>query len=492
MKKFDRLRLVGAASVTAAALVLAGCSGASDSGSSNGSGDKGSASSAPAGLDIEIKPAGDINPKSRDEIQDGGELTLALGELTEQQNRFHANMTTDTSGVWNWYNPELTMSTGEGEWSPNPDYLTDAKEDIVDGNTVVTYTINEKAVYNDGTPIDWKSFENTWKFNNGKDYEVEVNSTDGYEQIKSVERGKSDKEVVVTFDGAYPWWQGLFNYLLHPAIDSAEKFDNEYLGKVRPEWGAGPFKVESSDFKAGTITFVPNEKWWGDAPKLDKVTFRAMESQAVINAFQAGEIDAAGVASKNNLKIAADMGDKIDIRASLRTANVLFTLNSRAPQLKDVNVRHAIFAGIDRAQLATIRYNGLGYEEELPGSLTLYSIQEDYQDNLSDVLKFDPEESRKLLEGAGYSEGADGYYEKDGERLTLRYVLVGDDEVSKSTAAAIQKMQKDIGVEVKIEERPSSEFSKILAENDFDLFLSGIFSSDPYGVAYFGQTYLSA
>ena len=80
---------------------------------------------------------------------------------------------------------------------------------------------------------------------------------------------------------------------------------------------------------------MPNEKWWGDKPKLKKVSFRVMESQATINAFQAGEIDAAGVADKNSLTIAGEMGDAIDIRAALRPANVIFTLNSKAPQLKD-------------------------------------------------------------------------------------------------------------------------------------------------------------
>ena len=54
------------------------------------------------------------------EIKDGGELTLALNELTEQQNMFHANMTTDTRSVWGWYNPQLALYDGEGNYTPNP------------------------------------------------------------------------------------------------------------------------------------------------------------------------------------------------------------------------------------------------------------------------------------------------------------------------------------------------------------------------------------
>ncbi|WP_297553485.1 ABC transporter family substrate-binding protein [uncultured Corynebacterium sp.] len=481
MKKFTRFRIATVATLSAAALALTGCAANSD----------GDSSKAVGGLDIEVNPAGDYNEKSRDELKDDGELTLALDELTEQQNTFHANMTADTRKVWGWYNPQLALYDGEGNYTPNPDYIDDVKEDKKGENTVVTFKINKDATFNDGTPIDWKAFENTWRFNNGKDEDVQVNATDGFERITSVEKGATDKDVVVTFDGPYPWWQGLFNELLHPAIDSPEKFDKAYLGKLNPQYGAGPFKVENVDFKGGTLTLVPNEKWWGDKPKLKKVSFRVMESQATINAFQAGEIDAAGVADKNSLTIAGEMGDAIDIRAALRPANVIFTLNSKAPQLKDEDVRHAVFSAIDRDQLAEIRYNGLGYEEEMPGSLTLYSTQEGYKDNIKDVIKFDPEQSKKLLEDAGYQQGDDGIYAKDGEKLSLRYILIGDDEVSKSLAAAVQKMLKDVGVDLKIEERPSSEFSKVTSERDFDLFLSAFSSSDPFGVAYFGQTYAS-
>ena len=481
MKKFTRFRIATVATLSAAALALTGCAANSD----------GDSSKAVGGLDIEVNPAGDYNEKSREELKDDGELTLPIGELTEQQNTFHANMVTDTRTIWGWYNPQLALYDGEGNYTPNPDYIDEAKEDKKGKNTVVTFKVNKDATFNDGTPIDWKAFDNTWRFNNGKDEDVQVNATDGFERITSVEKGDTDKDVVVTFDGPYPWWQGLFNELLHPAIDSPEKFDKAYLGKLNPQYGAGPFKVDNVDFKGGTLSLVPNEKWWGDKPKLKKVSYRVMESQATINAFQAGEIDAAGVADKNSLTIAGEMGDAIDIRAALRPANVIFTLNSKAPQLKDEDVRHAVFSAIDRDQLAEIRYNGLGYEEEMPGSLTLYSTQEGYKDNIKDVIKFDPEQSKKLLEDAGYQQGDDGIYAKDGEKLSLRYILIGDDEVSKSLAAAVQKMLKDVGVDLKIEERPSSEFSKVTSERDFDLFLSAFASSDPFGVAYFGQTYAS-
>lgn len=479
-----KLRRTALAVFTASALILTGCA------SDGGSGSDGSNNSA-SGEKLDVKLDGSYNPKDRSELKEGGELRLAITEISQQQNPFQADGTLYTNDVWKYYNPQIGLFDGSGEFHVNNDYITDVKDEEKDGKTVVTYTIHEKAQYNDGTPIDWKAFENTWKFNNGENEEANVSSTDGYELIESVKPGENDKQVVITFKQAYPWWQGLFNFLLPPQIDSAEKFNEAYLGKVHPEWGAGPFKVENVDFQSGSATFVPNEKWWGDKPFLEKVSYRQMEDQASINAFKAGEIDATGVGNKERLAAVKDMQD-IEIRTAMVPSNALIVLNSKNEILSDIKVREAIMTGIDRSTLAGIRFNGLnGYTEDLPGSFNLYQTQEGYEDNFGSVVKFDPEKAKSLLDEAGWKEGSDGIREKGGKKLSMRYTLLGDSSISKALATANQKMMKDIGVDLKVEERPSSDFSKITSSYDFDVFPMGFTSGDPFGVAYFGQVYRS-
>lgn len=475
------------AAVTASALILSGCAGG-DSGSS-GSDSSADGASAP-GEELEVSLDGAYNEQDRESLAKGGELTLAISEISEQQNPFQADGTLYTSNVWKFYNPQITLFNGKGEFEPNNDYLTEVTDEVVDGKTVVTYTIRDEAQYNDGTPIDWKSFEHTWKFNNGENEELNVSSTDGYELIESVEQGENEKQAVVTFKQEYAWWQGLFGFLLPTQVDSAEVYNEGYINELHPEWGAGPYKVDNVDFNTGTVSFVPNENWWGDEPLLDRVTFRQMESQASINAFKAGEVDATGVASKDRLASVEDM-DGIEIRTAMRPSNILITLNSESPHLGDIKVREAIMTGIDRAQLATIRFNGIGYEEELPGSFTLYQTQEGYEDIFGELVQFDVEKAKSLLDEAGWTEGSNGVREKDGETLTLNYVLLGDDPNSRASASATQKMMRDIGVDLQIQERPSSDFSKVITERSFDVFPMGFASSDPFGVAYFGQMYMS-
>ena len=439
---------------------------------------------------VEIKPNGDYNPLERDQIKDGGELTLPILEVPEQSNSLHGNAIVDGTTLWRWYNPQMTLADGDGTWHPNPAYLTNVNAEEVDGKTVVTYDINPDAVFNDDTPIDWRVFETMWKFNNAENPDVVANSTDGYDQIESVTAGESDKQAVVTYKQAYPWWQALFDRVLHPSVADAQTFNEGYLKNPHPEWGAGPYKVDQFDYNSGTVSFVPNEKWWGEKPKLDKVTYRQMESQATINAYQAGEVDAVEITNKDHLAVAKTVKDTT-LRGTLRPSNYLVTLNAKTPTLEDVKVREAVFTGMDRETLAQVRFNGMDYTENLPGSFALFQNQKGYQDNFGGLVTYDQDKAKQLLDEAGWAEGGDGIREKDGKKLTLRYVTFGDSQLVKSTAAAMQKMMKDIGVDLQVEERPSSDFSQVIAEREFDVLTSGFVSYDPYGVAYFKQVYAS-
>ncbi len=462
------------AAMTVMALVLGACS--SGGGSSS------------EGPSEEISLTGQYNPTDRDQVQDGGELVLPINELNSQMNTFHANFTGSTAQIWEWYNPSLYRLDEKGNWSVDPNYLTGVTDEVVDGNLVLTFNVVEKAVFNDGTPIDVAAYQNTWRIMRGTE-DYPINGSDGYERVTSVEAGESNKQVVVTFDGVYPWWQNMFGILLHPAITSAEIFDTAYQGKLVPEWGAGPFTVGSADFDTGVVTFVRNDKWWGNPAKLDKVTYRKMESQAVINAFQAGEIDAASVSNKDHLATAQSMGDAVEIRKAMAPYQGLITVNSRAPLLGDLEVRKAIMTGIDRSQLASIRFNGLNYTEEPPGSILTFQVQDVYEDNFGSVVTYNQDEAKSILDAAGWAVGSDGIREKDGQRLSLTYVVIGEASVDKAQAVALQKMMKDIGVELNVTERPASDWATILNERDFDLITSGFSFADPNGVAYIDYFY---
>src|SRR5699024_10701147 len=149
-------------------------------------------------------------------------------------------------------------------------------------------------------------------------------------------------------------------------------------------------------------------EWWGDEPLLEKVSFQAMEASASINAFKADEIDQVGVGTKDRLEQVKDM-DGITIYRSTQTANTLIQVDSTKPQFSDVKVREAFFKAINVDQQKEIAWNGLDYEEEPAGSLTLFPFQPGYVNALAEAgWEYNPEASQELLEEAGWTEGEDG------------------------------------------------------------------------------------
>ncbi|MEV7194574.1 ABC transporter family substrate-binding protein [Streptomyces sp. NPDC093510] len=467
--------LIAAISVTATA-----CQSSSGDGAA-GSDGKGTPSSASG--------AADYNPTAYDKLKDGGTYTTA-GTFDEQGNPFNVNGTLTASRVWAWYNANAITFSPTGEVRYNPDYFSDVKVSVKGGNQKVVLTINKKATFNDGTPIDWTAIKATWKANNGSDEDYAASTTDGYDQITGVARGKDDKQAVLTFKGVNASWPSLFSTFLHPKAAKVANFNKAYVKKAHPEWGAGPYTVGKWDTHSGNITFVRNPKWWGRKGKLDKRVYVNLESAAAVNAFKNGQLDYVSAVDAESLKQVKGLkGTEIRSGGSPFVYSLYF--NTKSSVLGDKAVRKAIQESIDRSQIAKIQFQGLDYKEPLPGSGLLYSFQKGYEDNVAAVLKYGPDKAKKDLDAAGWKPGSDGIREKGGKKLEVGYTLLGDDPLGKATAGALTAMLKPVGVRLIVKKADDADFAGILSERKFDLFLSGNRSMDPFGARYLCEMYCS-
>jgi len=474
-------KLTGVIALSGAlALVISGCAAGNGNSGTDG------------GNEPQETKAADYNPQPRENLQEGGEVHFGINEVTPQMNPFNGNGSADTQRLSSWYNPQVFLMDPEGNVSANPAYLDEWDISEKDGKTVITMKVNEKAVYNDGTPIDYRAFETTWKANSGEDEAYEASSTDGYKEIESVTKGETDKDVIVTFKGEFAWPKMPFlNGILNPNVNSAEVFNTAYIENPHPEWGAGPYKLTDYDVNGQTVTFEPNEKWWGNAPLLDKVTFTGLDAAASINAFKNGEIDMVGTNTKDRLAQVADMEDVVTYR-SQQTAKTIVIVDAEKPQLQDPKVREAFFMAIDIDQQKQIAWNGLGYEEAKAGSLNLYDFQDGYADSFGEAgLKFDVDGAKKLLDEAGWTEGEDGIREKDGEKLSIVFPVHSDDPTQEALAKALQQQQKAVGIDLQIEKRAPADFSTDFSTKNWDAFSLRFTDSDPFGPLYFCQLYCS-
>ncbi|MEJ1086913.1 ABC transporter family substrate-binding protein [Microbacterium sp. Mu-80] len=473
-------KLMGALALTGAfALVLTGC--ASDSGNT---GDK----------DGGDKPAetsaADYNPQPRENLKEGGTVNFPIAEIPEQLNSFNGDASSSTAIVAAWYMPQILLQEPDGTPYKHDAYLDAWDIETVDGNTQITFTFTEEATWNDGTPMDWTAIDATWKANRSIEEGFVPNATDGYKQIKTVEQGDTPKTAIVTFDGEFAWPQMPFlTGVIHPALADADKFNTAMIDNPHAEWGAGPYTIDEFDANKDFISFKPNENWWGDKPMLDKVTFTGMDSQASINAFKNGEIDQVGVATKDRLAQVADM-DGITIHRAQRTANNLLQVDAEKPQFADVKVREAFFLAVDLEQQKKIAWNGLDYTEEPAGSFTLFSFQPGYHNSLEKAgYEFNVEKAKSLLDEAGWTEGEDGIREKDGVKLSVTYPVFSDDPTQKALAQSLQTMEKAVGIELKVDVRPSNKFAEDYNSKNWDAVSLGFTSSDPFGAAWFCQLY---
>lgn len=478
---------------TIAGLGLAGCGKSGNSGAGSNAGDAGvepqNGSPATTPLDkLPIPEKGKTynNPLERDAIKDGGTLVLPITEIGPDFNYFSVNgNTTYIRWFWYLYNQAATLyrcdPTGK-EFTPNPNFVESSSVEDKDGKQVVTLNLAEKAVFNDGTPIDWTAVKALWSCMNGQDENYTPSATDGFDQISSVEKGENDKQAIITFDKPFYPYESLMG-ALHPAAADPKVFNEGWVNNWHNEWGCGPFVIDKAD--ETEITFVRNDKWWGDEAKLESITFKQMDSQAMFNAFKNGEVDATEAGQSGSAEMLSNfLGmEDTEVRRGDSTSIACIEVNASREGLKDIAVRKAFVQCINTETILGIVYQGVNWSEERLGSLTILPWMDGYENNLpKDVTDPKPGEeqiaaAKKTLEDAGYTMGSDGYYEKDGKQVAFTFTAIGDSNTVKNRAAAIQKMAKDAGIKIDIDNKPASEFSKTLTGGNWDTFLFGWNSS---------------
>ena len=421
------------------------------------------------------------NPLDRDQIQDGGTLTLPAGEIGPNWNYLSIEgNTSEMHNMWDWYMPTnlFVSDATASKFEPNPNFVTKAETKDDGGKQTLTLDINPDAKFNDGTPIDYRAFQAVWTVMNGTNPDYTPAATDGYDRIESVEKGDSDKQVVITTSNPVYPAEALFNLVIHPDAADPDVFNSGWNNNPHADdWGYGPYTVDS--FDTTQVTFVPNPNWWGDAPKLESVTYKQMDSQALFNAFKNGEIDAVGASDAESMTSAKTVKDAY-LRRSYDSGVYTLTINTKNIPLE---VRKAFVQGVDRSQLQKIDFQGIEWTEKTPGSLILPQFQDGYEDNMPAESKFSTANATKTLEDAGYKKNSDGYYEKGGKVAAITYTTFSDSASTKAKATAIQKMAKTVGIKVSIGIKASNTFSDTVSSGNWDMIGLGWSASDPFGYA---------
>jgi len=119
-------------------------------------------------------------------LRQGGALRLALSGYPSNFNALHIDGNeADSGAMLRATMPRAFRVASDGTTTVNTDYFTNV-ELTSKSPQVVTYTINPKAVWSDGTPITWEDIASQINATSGKNKDFRIASTNGADRVEKV------------------------------------------------------------------------------------------------------------------------------------------------------------------------------------------------------------------------------------------------------------------------------------------------------------------
>jgi peptide/nickel transport system substrate-binding protein len=378
---------------------------------------------------------------------EGGSLVFADIELqTDFQVQKAFNYT--QSNVYRNIADRLTAfdpETGEvvpwiaSEWTVNED------------NTEFTFTIRPGVTFSDGTPLDAAAVKaNLDQLGLGDDARKIVKNRDfiGY---ASAEVTGDDTVVVRLSEPNADFLKATAAAtasLLSPATLALDYAGQADISKIV---GSGPFVFESQVPDQEIVFSKRDDYAWPSsistndgAAHVDEVVFRAIPEVGLrVGAVASGQADVArGIQPSDEASATASGIELAAAEAPELTANWAAFRGAQGV-VSDQKVRRALQIGFDRNALKS---TVLSDRYPLAGSVLNRSAP-GFVD-LSDDLEYDADEAERLLDEAGWTVGADGIREKDGQRLSVSIAASPRSVVIKPAFEFIESEWRKIGVEL--------------------------------------------
>lgn len=258
----------------------------------------------------------------------------------------------------------------------------------------------------------------------------------------------------------------------------------------RTPFGNGAYKFVS--YKDGEeVVLVANENYYKGKLKIENLIFRVVNETNQLLLLQNGDIDIIRqgmTVTDENLHLLEQLG----FANAIITENLGYgyiAINHKEEILQDVNVRKALAYGLDRQSVVEAAFGGQANVIDIPQSTVSWAYPDD-----EDFVKYpyDPEKAKQLLEEAGWKVGSDGIREKDGVKLSLKFLASSPNSVNDALVPIMIQNYKDIGIEVKAEQmefRTLIEKQTEAKEGKFSYhlaFLAWSLTPDPDSSAVFG------
>ncbi len=334
------------------------------------------------------------------------------------------------------------------------------------GDNTFRFTLRDDVTFSDGTPMTAEEVKYTL------DYTVADPSTSGFaflgtESVEVVD----DQTVDVT-----PTMPNLrlIEQINHPTY-SVLAAGSDPLNEPEGINCTGPFTVVEYTPEEQLVV-ERNENYWGEAPLLDRITFRFLPDDTTRSlALQNGDVDLI-TAVPRSIVSSLETTPGIEL-VNAPPGQVILMYVSRRDEagtdriLADPLVRRAVAHSIDREEFVEGVLDG---NADVVNTVNPPGVLGEYAD-LVEGIPYDTEEAESLLDQAGWVPGGDGIREKEGRRLELSIVFSpggGGTGIDLGTIEFVQSQLREVGIDGKIEQLDAGGYRERLDNGNYDLDIS--------------------
>jgi peptide/nickel transport system substrate-binding protein len=364
--------------------------------------------------------------------------------------------------------------------------IGDSYEYNEDG-TVITVTIKPDLKWSDGEPLTAADVAFSFGY--------EANNPEGNGLVSA--EATDDTTVVLTYATAQytTEFQRLGSTYILPEHIWKDVTDFANFANEEPV-GSGAYVVDKTTSESYTL--VANENFRGaDELGVKKIQYIAVDNnQTAQDLLAAGKLDWTGMFIPNPDDVTGN--GAIDWINTPQDPTVLYTcsnveLGCTGPQT-DVAVRQALNAAIDRSTIKEKAFVGL--TGDISPTYALLPRDEKWvADPANEVSpqEADATEAGEILEAAGYTKGASGIYEKDGQPVELTLTSVDGWTDYNDAAKLIAEQAEAAGIKINASTVQWQEFSDSRQGGDFQLIVGGMIGTsvaDPFQIYrdWFGGT----